>query len=139
MTRTGMARGRMAIVDRIDATVAAMRINALTASLCLVVPEPWAIIETLKQPAVDRAILRKWADRLLELRLADGYSAGAIARLRVLVCHIESSCGLEHDERTVVAMLAQANEDSWRSYVTRLEAEAHPAPVEIPIPCSAEA
>jgi hypothetical protein len=137
MTRTGMARGRIAIVDRVDAVVAAMRINGLTGAHCLIVPEPWAIIEALKRPAIDRSIVRKWSDKLLELRLD---SAGSTARVRVLVCRIENACGLEHDERCVVALLAQANEDSWRSYVMRLEAEAQGrlAEIDIPAPCSVE-
>lgn len=128
-TRTGMARGRIAIVDRIDAVVAAMRINALTGGHCFVVPEPFAIIAALKQPAIDRELIRKWADKLLALELTD---AGAIARLRVCVCHLENACGLYHDDRSVAAMLAQANPDSWRTLVEQI-ARAQPIEIEVEV------
>lgn len=135
--RSAFTRGRIAIVDRVDGVVAAMRINALAAPYCVVVPEPWAIIEALKQPAVDRAIVRKWVDNLLALELP---GAGATARLRVLLCHLENALGLEHDERAVVALLAQADDDSWASYVTRLEAELRIAiAIAIPITAAAQA
>lgn len=141
MRRCALARGRIAIVDRVDGAVAAMRINALLMQdhrwpRCVPDSEPWAIIAALKQPAVDRTIIRKWLDALLDAWLEPAHLT---ALLRARVCELENALGLHHDDRSVEAFLAlgAGDTETWSAYVARLRAQGRP--IEIPIPITTEA
>jgi hypothetical protein len=138
--RSAFTRGRIAVVDRVDAVVAAMRIAqefAESRRRGHHVHEnlPWAIIAEIKAPAVDRSLIRKWTDEILGVRLEPPYLIGY---LRLRVADLEAACGLPPDERTVAAVLARGGPiGAWDAYLKGIEAE--PQPIETPIPTTTEA
>lgn len=142
MRSTAFARGRIAIVDRVDGVVAAMRIlEEFRESRCggggHAVQEtlPWHIIDMLKRPAVDRSAISVWVAEILDAQIGPL----SVPYLRLRVAELEGACGLPPDERTVEAVLARADDRAWGAYVDRLMAEACPVEILIPITTAAKA
>jgi hypothetical protein len=130
---------RISISDRVDAVVATMRIYEYLkddSRWPRDVPDhqPWRIIAELQVSSIDRVVIRRCLDEVLEARLEPHH---LMAHVRARVCEVENACGLLHDDRSVEAFLAQGNRDTWRALTDRLKTEARP--IEVPIPSGAGA
>jgi hypothetical protein len=122
--RSNSSRSNVALGKRIDAVVAAVHIAEHFVSDARLRERPghgaapWAIVAELRDPTIDRALIRKWLDEILTARHARPH---VTAYIRRDVAEIENALGMPHDARTSALPSFSSNE--WDEYVRQVAAE----------------